>query len=379
MILIALTGSILVFKHEIDVLLTPNQVQVEPQDGRLDQDIMMAGVHGQLPDYHLVGWALFEDPARADVLFLMRNDTNIWQKAFLNGFTGELLSEPHGLEEGLTDWVLSLHYTFLGGHLGMLVVGILALAMCLLGATGIWIYKRFWINLFSLNWKNRRVLMGDFHRKVGIFSSPVFFILGLTGAWWNLTHAITDLAAHGLGDEDPVLSKRYYGPDVSLDEIFAKANSGIEGFRTHYIAFPRDEESPIALYGQVSEKGMLRSQYGMVQSFDRLSGEAGSVYDIREGHPVEQMLDSFRPLHFGDFGGLLSRLIWCLLGLSPGVLAMSGFIVYLERNKKKSKQKKTSEHLEESKKRTSKKLARPAKSGNCGGACAGCLKTKYFK
>jgi len=335
LLVIAVTGSVLVFKHELDLLLVPEQVG-SPSEGQTRQDLdnLIAGYHRAVPDYHIVGWALFpDDPERADVVFAMKDGTNDWTKSFVNGYTGELLHGPRGLEAGITDWVLSLHYTFLGGHLGMLIVGLLAVLMCALGVTGILVYKRFWLSLFTLNRKNLRVLMGDMHRKVGIFSAPVFFILGLTGAWWNLTHAVRDLTEHGLGEEDPVLSERFYNTDLSFDGLTATCAEQVPGFRTGYISFPRDAEAPLAFYGQVPDRAGLRSPYGIFQRFDATTGEPGTVYDIREAGVAEQTLDAFVPLHFGTFGGLFTKLLWCVLGLSPGFLAVSGFVVTWRRSR----------------------------------------------
>ena len=37
------------------------------------------------------------------------------------------------------------------------------------------------------------------------------------------------------------------------------------------------------------------------------------------------------PLHVGSFGGLGVRLVWCVLGLSPPVLFVTGFIMWWSR------------------------------------------------
>ena len=45
--------------------------------------------------------------------------------------------------------------------------------------------------------------------------------------------------------------------------------------------------------------------------------------------------DSFRKLHFGYFLGLPSKILWCILGLSPVILACTGLYLYWFRRRKK--------------------------------------------
>ena len=54
-------------------------------------------------------------------------------------------------------------------------------------------------------------------------------------------------------------------------------------------------------------------------------------YDMREATPWQQIYDSFMPLHYGTFGGWPIKILWCLGGLTPGLLAISGFIVWRKR------------------------------------------------
>jgi uncharacterized iron-regulated membrane protein len=37
------------------------------------------------------------------------------------------------------------------------------------------------------------------------------------------------------------------------------------------------------------------------------------------------------PLHFGNWGGLPVKVLWCLLGLAPGTLGATGFLMWWNR------------------------------------------------
>lgn len=337
LILIALSGSILVFKPEIDALLTPDRMRLEANgQARLSLDVLHQQIIKQLPDHVLVGWSLPDAPTRSDEIYIIKKGDNEWKRAYLNGFNGALLSKPLSLQAGLTEWLLMLHYTFLGGHLGMLIVGILAVGLCLLGISGIYIYRRFWIKFFTLKWgKGSRVFTGDLHRKLGMISSPVFLILGLTGAYWNITHAAADLYQHGLGDEQAVLKNSFTPSTTSIDRMMVLAEKEKPGYRPLYIAFPQSEEGVVSFYGQLEGASSLRSPYGVVVYFHRETGQLEGQSDIRDAGLIQQSIDAFYPLHYGTFGGLFSRIIWCVLGLAPGLLSLTGFYVYVARRKKR--------------------------------------------
>ena len=54
--------------------------------------------------------------------------------------------------------------------------------------------------------------------------------------------------------------------------------------------------------------------------------------DVRNASNLHVTIDSFRKLHFG---GLISKILWCILGLSPLILAFSGLYLYWYKNRNK--------------------------------------------
>ena len=71
-------------------------------------------------------------------------------------------------------------------------------------------------------------------------------------------------------------------------------------------------------------------------ALDQFTGE--TLYDgtPEEGNAFDQAWDDWSfPLHTGDFGGSVSRVLWTLVGLSPLVLATTGVIMYVIRLQKR--------------------------------------------
>ena len=338
MLIVAVTGSVLVFKDEINALLMPEQVVAEPTPtGRLSYDQLYQRVNEQIPGYLAVGWAIYDDPTQMDFLYFMKVGESEWLHTYLNPYTGKLSSQPRALDSDLMGWTVELHDKLLAGHLGTLVVGIIAILLFVLGLSGFLLYRGFWKNLFRMQFRRSlRQVSGNLHKRIGVISAPVFLILGFTGGWWNLSH----IAYDGIFEhEDPGVEKIYLSESISLENLVQQAEEKISGYTTHYFAFPRESGNPLTLYGAVQGQSTLRSPYGSMVSFDAQSGEMLSSSRIQEGTYFSQFLDSFRPLHYGNFGGIVTRLIWCVLGIAPGILAVSGYLVWWKRTSVKRKKK----------------------------------------
>jgi uncharacterized iron-regulated membrane protein len=73
---------------------------------------------------------------------------------------------------------------------------------------------------------------------------------------------------------------------------------------------------------------------------DQFSGEV--VYDgtPEEGNSFDQLWNDWSfPLHTGDFGGPLTRVLWTALALTPIALATTGLLMYLIRRRKRARRR----------------------------------------
>ncbi len=334
LLLIALSGSILVFKDELDGLLRPGEVRAEPlPGGRLSYDELHRKAAAALPEHETVGWAIYHgEPARADFLYVMEHGEDEFLNVHLNPYTGALLHPPHDLEDSATGWLLSLHFRLLGGHLGEAVTGIIALMLCMLGITGFMIYRKFWKGFLTFRWKTGwRTLSGNLHKRIGALFSPVFLLLGLTGAWWNIAHIVEDLRQPEEPMEDGEIHGGHLRENYPFDRILAESREHIPNYVPNYISFPFHPGEPVRLFGAYEQQNPLRSPYHSQVHFDSETTAHLSTIRIEETGLWPQILDSFTPLHFGTFGGLPVKILWCVVGASPGFLALSGAFVWWRR------------------------------------------------
>lgn len=346
-LLICLTGSLLVFKTEIDRILLPEETVVFASEERMLEDDLLIAVRQQLPEYELGSWELLGNNGEADRIYLIKKGTNIWFKAHLNPYTGKVLSTPEHLHHYLTDWLVELHYTLLlndidgfDEHLGTAFTSIFALFLIFLGISGLVIYRQFWKRVLTLRWDQRLlVVLSDIHKIVGTLSSPVLLILGVTGGYYNISIYIHEWQEHQQRPEHHIMQKRLYVDDVSITEMVVTAPDYVAGFKTTYILFPTEPNQNITLFGQVPTSNPLLSDYGSMVTFDSQTGQYLSRYDIREQGFVTVMIDTFRKLHFGNFAGLASKIIYSIVGLAPILLGITGLCLWYSRRRKRIKQR----------------------------------------
>lgn len=332
LVIIAFTGSVLVFKDEINAQLIPDRVIVAPTEaGALSLDARISALQTALPEHEVAGIAFYPQPERADFVYVIEHGTDEWLHVFQNPYTTEVLGKPRSTDSELMGWFLELHYTLLAGEIGVAICGVLAVLLCLLGITGFFIYRKFWKNLFTLRWRaSARVLTGNLHKRLGVISAPVFMILGLTGAVWNLLHVFEELQ-HDHHDEVPPAQHLFYNKGLSFDKMAGEAIDYIPEFNLRYLSFPWEAGRPIRYYGEFIRQSGLRSPYHSTVSFDAETGIYQAHARIDEAPVVHQIYDTFTSLHFGTFGGWVTRVFWCVLGAAPGYLALSGFFIWWKR------------------------------------------------
>jgi uncharacterized iron-regulated membrane protein len=338
LLLISITGSILVFKVELDTLLMPEKMSI-PYDSpstRVSLDTLMASVKGTYPNHEIGSWEIFTDHQRTDTAYIIAHQTNEWSKLYLNQYTGELLSDPVGLSDNLTDWLLDLHFKLLLDANGIFLGALVSILLLFLGISGIILYRKFWLYFFTLRVKAAtRIFFSDIHKMIGIASSPIIIILAFTGAYWNIAEVIHEVEEHVIKTPH-IVTKSLHNQDISLQNLYEKTSHTINDFEATYLLMPYEPEMHITFYGKLNTSNPLNSNYASSINYDKNSAEVVSSQDIRNTNVVHIAVDSFRKLHFGHFAGLTSKLIWCILGLSPVLLSITGLYLFWYRRRRRS-------------------------------------------
>lgn len=347
LIVISITGSILVFKSEIDGLLMPDSHFVVPSSSeRKPIDSLITITENAFPRFVIGSWEIFSDDT-ADRVYLVERGTGIWHKFHLNQYTGDILSQPVGTSHYFTDWFLELHYTFLlndikalPGQTGTVLGFFFALFLLVLGITGLIIYRKFWQRLFSVRWRaTLQIVLSDIHKMTGVLGSPIILILAITGGYFNWAVWYHEVIEHA-EEEHFVLTKNLHSDAINFQAILDDSKKQMPTFNTTFLVMPLEPDENITLFGEVDSNNPLASEYANTVTYNKLTGKHMANWDIREVAVGWKVIDSFRKLHFGYFAGLISKILWCVIGLSPVWLAGTGFYLWFSRRKRKKQSQK---------------------------------------
>lgn len=346
-LVVSITGSLLVFKVEIDSLLRPHHMVVNANEtsSRVNLDDMMTSIINAYPEHALAGWELFDNKSRSDTAYVIKKGTEIWYKIYIDQYSGEILSGPKHMQHYITDWLLGLHYAFLLHFNGTIIGVFVGLAMLFLGISGIILYRGFWRKVFTLRLKAaRRMLFSDIHKMVGIIGSPIFILISFTGVYWNLSIILHEVLEHGFEEEHVYITEPYHSSNISFEALRQDTTKQISSYQPHYMTIPNEPEMDITFFGEVDTANPFISEYANMVTYSRDSGKLVTAYDIRDASIWAILDDSTRKLHFGYFGGTWSKVIWCIIGLSPVLLAVTGLLMYILRRSRK-KQRRAAFHL----------------------------------
>ncbi|TGM34840.1 PepSY-associated TM helix domain-containing protein [Leptospira biflexa] len=331
LLVIGITGSLLVYGKEIQSILSP--IEITSNAHRLSFDELYREFKRQVPQGSIAGWLVSDLKNQPDQIWF--HDRNIPSKEnvyLLDPYHGKIIGS---LKEDRSDsfygFLLVLHYSLFMGGIGYFITGCFAIVYLLLVFTGIKLYKRFWKSLIRLRWKeSSQILFSDLHKFVGINAVWFHLILGITGGWWSIRDTIIrtypeEKLVHGL-----------WSQSKSIDQLIINCENQIENFRLGYISFPHhSEEEPIGFYGNSYDSKGWESRYGSYILFNADSNQMIRFVDISKEALINQILDAFRPLHFGTFANHISKIIWVLFGLTPAILSVSGIMVFYQKRKNK--------------------------------------------
>ena len=246
---------------------------------------------------------------------------------------------PEGWGEFVTDLHVRLHVP---GIWGYSLVGLTGIGMTALIISGLLAHPRIFRDAFR--WRrggNLRVSQADLHNRIGVWGSPLFLALALTGAFLGLAQLVIIVNAQALhGGDRAAAMQLLYGdtgpasgdpaPLVDLTGPLRQLEAMHPDYRPLYaeISAPGTTGQRVHLYAVPPD----RLAYGERFDFDADAQFAG-VLGMASGEIGRQVFASVYPVHFGTFGGLPVRLLYFLFGIGLSVVCAGGVDIWLTRTR----------------------------------------------
>jgi uncharacterized iron-regulated membrane protein len=348
LVLVAGSGALLVYQHDIADYLNEGRYEVTPGD--VGWRTVKKNVEGHYPDMHLgILWWPQPDKPVYEAGFYGEDDA--FKRLTVDPGTGKIITGA-GEPNRIMSTVQSFHTTLLSGTIGFWVVIASTVAGLFLAVTGVYLW---WPGikhlLRSLRVRGRSfyTLNYDLHQVTGTLTAPVFLLMCLTGIAIGFPDATTAVFYTLTGEEQP--DKVYWSevksapkpPDFEpsdrpdYDRLLKRAHNEIPGARTFYVTFPEEPRDPIHIR---LHTGQTPEPWGIVSrlAYDRYTGDLIQVVDPRRNTTLAADAKEWvHPLHYGRFAGHWGRGLYiatCIvvIGLFGGGL----YIWWAKRQRRRS-------------------------------------------
>jgi uncharacterized iron-regulated membrane protein len=342
--IIGLSGSAIVFRDSLNRELSPELYPRIETKKPLDFDSMLATVRDRFPSRTV----LAAGPTKDGVwIFQMRGELRPEYRTFVfvDPNTNRVLGTQEE-DEGIINFLVMLHIELLSGDNGILVEGFAGVLLFVLSGIGIvlwWPGRTRWRGALKIRLHARwSRLNWDLHTAGGLFASILLLLLSFTGAYYCLPiigSGVSLLTGGHKNDMNvlfqPSLSTSSHGfPDTKIQPLIERASDSVPGlpgspYKLVVVELPVRPESPISIQldnGMFERIGTL-----IIADFDRRDGHLLRELNLSNAPLGVRLMLLFRPLHFGTWGGTGTRILWGLVGVMPGVLSITGFLMWWRR------------------------------------------------
>jgi uncharacterized iron-regulated membrane protein len=332
-----LTGSLIVYKPEIESLMLVGVSHVMPTADRATVSLQSAyeAVKQSKPACKIVQAYLHAEPDLA-----WSFDLNCKPQGrvvvYVDKYRGNITGEDH-FQGKWTQWIYDLHVRLLSGTTGETVNGIGALLLLVLASAGLvvwWPGIKNWRSGFRFEWRARwRRKNYDLHRLTGFYASLLLMFLALTGAYFAFPKTYEAIVAWAAHKPSVLLAPRTgigTSHHISLDAIYATAVQAMPVGETTLFTFPQQKDAAYSLRRLLPDD-WRRTGDNLVY-IDQYTGQVIRITYHRElPWPIRLTRDIY-PLHFGTFGGDFTRILWIVIGLAPAILYVTGLLMWWNRS-----------------------------------------------
>lgn len=341
-VLIGLTGSILVFNGEINRALHPDLFHVTA-GAAISYDKASQAVLENHPNRKIERIYAPAHPDAGGVYLFRVKDGKERNYVYVDPGTGKITGELGN--NTFLNWVGELHYhLLLADYNGSEIVGIIGFMLFFVVISGIYLWWpgiKNWVKGFSIRKSsNRYIKHYDYHKVFGIVSVPFLLIVSLTGALFTFDE---DIFGWFGANPRPVPSKELLVSQplptgkLPLDQLVAFAQQTVPDARVTQIRIPAkpEEGKPEGAMEVRLTHHYDPSGFGNVQIWlDQYSGKVIAKQDATVDPGLTYQTWLF-PLHTGMYGGIITKVIYCIGGLIPALLMVTGTYMWYRKARKK--------------------------------------------
>ncbi len=335
MIIICATGTVATVSRELDWLVNP-MLRVDQQNLPIAWAQMEREFRSVYPDGDL---RYIEAPLYGNfaAIGLMYNDEKLMRRVFFDPYNGEVIGDLPWYAS-IQRFMRDLHrFLLIPFNVALYFVSGFGFLLLVSLITGLVVYRKWWRGFFRVRIdKGKRILFGDVHRLMGVWSIWFLIVIGVTGAWYFVERAGNDLNrafVFSNGKMDAEASSDLPRNFIGLSRALELAKSEIPDLEVKLVIFPNAGKGPVTPFrieGQV-DTIMVRHRANQVL-VNPLNGRVIEVWDSRTSPLSKRLFETADPLHFGDFGGMASKLVYFFFGFLTVAMSITGLWMWQRRN-----------------------------------------------
>ena len=323
-LIIALTGSALVFEGAMDRGLHPALWRVTPHDAPMSLDTLLARARAVSPKAPITGITL---PPTADRAVLLQAGAT---QVFVDPFTG-VINGTRTIDEWnktLPRRLHVLHVSLMASKAGGEIVGIGTIAALILVVTGaiLWWREKLWRIRWSASWK--RILF-DLHHSLGVFAAVILLVIATSGLFIHY-ESLNKLMAkmNQSPSEPPPHQPRATGSTspISVDSLYRVARAALPGARVMFLTIPPKPDVPFIAAMRFPED---HTPGGRSRVYvDRFQGNVLTVTSTRRAELGTRLSNSIRSIHTGDVFGKPTEAIWLAAAIILATQGITGVAMW---------------------------------------------------
>lgn len=368
LVIAGLTGSIIVFNHELDEWLNPELFRVEWSGPARPALNLAAEIAPRFPGRYVAYLPLEAEANHAQVVGLRATpaadgtatDTNYYE-VFVDPTSGAILGERTWgacclSRRQLLPFLYSIHYTL---HMpevwGMRILGIVAIAWTLDCLVGFYLtlparrrrtaqtasFWRRWKPSWYVEWRaNRYRINFDLHRAFGLWLWIIFLSVAISGVALALRYevfrplvaTITPLTPDPFEQLPPPAAATTDGDAVTYDTVLTTAlrDGAARGWPAPYDMFHSPE---FGIYGVGFGDHHAPGLGAPYLYYDATSGAVRNEIVPGQGTGGDILLQWMFPLHSGQAFGLKGRVLISLSGIALVIVTVTGVIIWSRKRR----------------------------------------------
>ncbi len=328
---IALTGSVIVFRADLERASAPRDKASAATQASVDEAARQVGI--ARPDARIRRVRLPQ--AGEPFIFQVESDGKRTERIVASASSGRVLGV---LETRTVDWLIDLHRNLLEGKQGRNAVGVFGIALFILSVSGILMWfagARNWQSWTSVRPSgSARRFNFELHRATGLWACVFLAVISFTG----VERAYPDSFRAAV----QALGSRPADARAPKKIKYASMRPFEEYLRSGHAAMPDGVPVELRLPGAQGPVDLRLYRHGDFSPsgnhvyLDPATAKVLQVDRIADRPMGARFLAALAPIHYGEFGGIPVKLTWALAGLTPVLLFITGLAAWWRPRQKKS-------------------------------------------